>query len=255
VNPANAWLLLTTRSSGVNLSPSGFGALRPADVALALKGLERERFLLGMAVLTGDRTVLPELIALVHITIVDLAIGGEWKEARRGSQIYRRMAAVALLELLSGDRCVMCNGKGFYDTETRLTLATADRANPRRKLRRLQRLEWKANELAEMIRKRHANKQGADPSLTRRLKRALRWIAVLLKETDFSGPQTQCRTCGGSGRQKMDDAQRAWAAGLPQDQWAASWANRYDFVLIELQGWVSDCLTHVRTRLSPQRIA
>src|SRR5688572_11955235 len=93
MNPTNAWLLLSARAPTFGSPPGGFGAVTPADVALSLQGLPREKFLLGMAVLAGDATHLRELWTHAHIWVVDTAERFDW-ECKRGSEAWRALAAL-----------------------------------------------------------------------------------------------------------------------------------------------------------------
>jgi hypothetical protein len=243
MNPANAWLLLTCRSRGVDFSPSGFGALKPADVALAMQGLPRERFLLGMAKLAGDLSVLRELESLIWVRVIDMAASGAW-QIRRGSQVCRRLAALALYESLNGERCIVCNGKGAHDEppiRTPWDVQSADARHLAQSLRRLRRLEWRMHMLS-------AQSKPRTPADIRRIKNVLRWIERLQMETDALPGPSACESCNGRGTRKVTDTHRAWLTGLSRSQWHRSWAARYEPLRLEVEGWVSDCLSHVRRR-------
>jgi hypothetical protein len=254
MNPANAWLLLTTRSKGVELLPTGWGALRPADVMLAMKGLERPKFLIGMAALAGDRDVFHELTAYVHLFILDLAVVGEWK-IKRGSEAYRRMAALVVFEILNGERCFVCHGKGTYNPPPESARSEVDdgkelesKKRLHQALRRVRRLEWRANLINEELRKGTSDPLEARVK-AKRLKKILRWINAYVQITEILPEPAECEVCKGSGRLKLEGWHRAWLAGFSEAHWYRIWAGRYEPVKVAVEGWISDCLTHVRERL------
>lgn len=252
MNPANAWLLLTTRSPGVDLSRAGYGSLNRADVAFALQGLERANFLAGMAMLAGDRDVYAELVRCLHQHIIGQAIEHGWI-ARRGGETYRRVAALAVFEALQGQRCFVCNGKGTYDPPPEVRPG-ADQVQERQNLdaamRRLRRLEWRALFLERNIKRRQAMKGAADPDELRELKRVLRAINQFAQLTEVLPEPGICVTCTGTGRLRLQGVHRAWLAGFSADHWRRVWADRYDPLQHEVQFWCSAALSHVRTRLS-----
>lgn len=250
MNPANAWLLLTARTSGMDCGSSGWGSLKPADVALALGGLDRPRFLLGMAALAGDRDHMHELVTLVKLEIIlPMAEYAGWT-IKRGSEAYRRMAALAVFELLNNGRCFVCNGKGTYDpppeppvNEQDVAKMAEERRRYRQAMRRLRRLEWRAIMVNQEL------KQGRDPKKVKRLKRILRWINQFAQMTEMLGEASACVTCRGSGELKLDGTHRAWLTGFSPDHWWRTWASRYTPLQYELAGWQSDCLSHVKRKL------
>jgi hypothetical protein len=252
MNPANAWLLLTTRSRGVDTGRSGFGSLTRADVAHALQGLERANFLAGMAVLAGDREVYAELCRYLHQHIIGLAIEREWK-SRRGFETYRRVAALAVFETLNGERCFVCRGKGVYDAPPERKAPAEDsqeRQDLANAIRRLRRLEWRAVFLERNIQRRKIIKGATDPAEVRELKRVLRTINQFAQLTELLPEAAACITCGGTGRLRLNSVHRAWLTGFSTDHWRRVWVDRYDPLQHEVQFWVSRALTHLSDRLA-----
>lgn len=258
MNPANAWLLLTTRSPGVNFIPGGWGTVKPADVAAALGGLKRSRFLMGMGALAGDRSVLEDLVTYVnHELVMPAAEAGGWK-IRRGSEAYRRLAALAVFELMNGDRCFVCNGVGEYAPppvpkrrSVEAAIAEADlppapnQVSLRKLIRRHQRLRQLASVIVQEFQPTETTSKDKE-----RLKQLLKWVEDLAQRTAIDPKPGTCELCAGSGRIRFEGKHRAWLTGFSQDHWYRIWAARYSPVQCELQGWISDCLTHVRARFA-----
>lgn len=246
MNPANAWLLLSTPSPGVDVSPSGFGSLKPSDVAIALRSLDRPRFLLGMASLVGDRNNLHELVTSVKLEIIlPMAEFGNWT-IKRGSESYRRMAALAVFEFLQGQskRCFVCHGLGRYRPPSKaLALADEERRRYVQAMRRLNRLQWRANELSKQL------VAAPDAIKRKRLKRILRHAHELAQWTETTKQPEACVTCNGSGELVLEGWHRAWLMGFNPDHYYRVWQHRYEPLQPILMGWQSDCLTHVRERL------
>jgi hypothetical protein len=86
-------------------------ALRPEDVALALAGLSNKVFLFGLWTIVNDQQVQPEVVYHAHLEVVDLAIAKGWR-APPGSEIWRKMAILALCEVVGVD-CGACGKRGF----------------------------------------------------------------------------------------------------------------------------------------------
>lgn len=250
MNPANAWLLLTTRSPGVSTGSAGHGSLTRADVAYALQGLDRSSFLAGMAILVGDRDVYGELVRHLHQHIIGLAIENEWK-AKRGAETYRRVAALAVFESMNGQRCFVCNGKGTYDPPPPVDDAK-ERADLVNALRRLRRLEWRAVFLERSIKARAARKGEPDPGELKELKRVLRTINQFAQLTEVLPSPSICVTCRGCGRLQLEGVHRAWLTGFSADHWRRVWADRYGPIQQEVEFWCSAALSHVRARLTLQ---
>lgn len=252
MNPANAWLLLTTRSPGVGFLPGGWGSIRPSDVALALQGLPRPQFLLGMACFAGDKDCMHELVTLVKLEIVlPAAELDNWK-IKRGSETYRRLSALAVFEcvnkdpLAQGMRCFVCQGKGTYNPTSSDPKETAEERNRlKRSLRRLKRLEWRAGLLTKEI--ASAGKD-ADRSKVKRLKTVLRWSRQLAQFTETLSTPARCISCRGTGRISLSAMHRAWLTGFSTDHWLRTWSARYEPIRYTLDGWLSDCLTQVRQK-------
>lgn len=256
MNPARAWLLLTTRSTGVELTPGGFGSIKPADVALALKGLSRERFLLGMAALAGDRDVLADLHAYVTIDVIVRAERERW-ETDRGGQVCRSLAGLALFETLNGTRCHVCSGRGTVDPEyLRLRDLPADQRLREQHLARVED-QIATEQLREARRQRSrierrirsANRKGTSEE-ARELRELSARIEALEAETAALRESVPCRTCKGTGRHTLTAAERARIVHCSRSSWYRHWDERYARVHAELEGWVSDCLRHVRRRMA-----
>ena len=256
MNPLNAWTLLTTRSIGIGFEPSGFGSMKPSDVALALRGLERSRFLLGMAALCGDQAVLGELIVCVReLVVVPAGEFGEWAVDNR-ARAYSRVSQLLVFEAVNRDtmdrgvRCFVCNGKGSYVPPLDIHRLTpeekrrqARRADVRQVRRRLRLLKAGVRRLAEEL------KQGGkrpDRAKTKRFQRLLRWTRQLEQMAGVSQLPGECVTCRGTGAVKLNGTHRAWLSGFEYKAWSESWSRRYDPLQHEVDGWLSDCLTHVR---------
>jgi len=106
--------LLATEISHLDGSGGGRDALRPEDVASALAGLSRKVYLYGLYTVVQDRSVQPELVCHAHLEVVELAIERGWR-APRGSEVFRRMALLALCEAMGLD-CSSCGKRGtIYD--------------------------------------------------------------------------------------------------------------------------------------------
>jgi hypothetical protein len=58
--------------------------------------------------------------------------------------------------------------------------------------------------------------------------------------------EERCATCRGTGAIKLNAMHRSWLTGFSYDHWTSVWANRYEPMQHVLDGWLSDCLTHVR---------
>lgn len=256
MNPARAWLLLTTRSTGVELTPGGFGAVKPADVALALKGLSRERFLLGMAALAGDRDVIADLHAYVTTEVIVRAERERW-ETDRGGQVCRSLAGLVLFEILNGTRCHVCSGRGTVDPEyLRLRdLPEHERAAAQRIARideqvAIEELREARRQRSRIERRiRDANRKGTSEE-ARLLRELAARIEALEAETAAVRESVPCRTCKGSGRHVLTAAERARIVHCSRSTWYRHWDERYAGLHAELEGWVSDCLRHVRRRMS-----
>lgn len=256
MNPARAWLLLTTRSTGVEITPGGFGSLKPADVAGALQGLERGRFLLGMAVLAGDRDVLAELHSYITVDVVIRAEREHW-ECERGAQTCRSLSALALFELLNGTRCHVCGGRGTVDPEyLRLARMSADE---RKEALAIARLESQGL-LADLREKRYerarieAAIRKARRKATTAEVRELRAIGATIDELEHATSAIResvpCRRCRASGIHVLTSAERAGLVECSRSSWYRHWDERYAGIADGLQGWVSACLRHVRRRMS-----
>jgi hypothetical protein len=260
MNPLNAWTLLTTRSIGIGFEPSGWGSMKPSDVALALRGLERPRFLLGMAALCGDRAGLPELVVCVREHVVEPAGDFcEWMKDNTRSvrtRTYNRVSELLVFEAVNRDqldrgiRCFVCSGKGVYappDDIFKLTTEQkqerARRADVRQVRARLRALKRRAAQLALEL--KDAGKR-ADKVKTKRFQRVLRWSNQLSQMAGVSQYPGQCITCRGTGAVRLNGVHRAWLSGFEYHEWAKDWARRYDPLQHEVDGWLSDCLTHVR---------
>lgn len=264
MNPANAWLLLTTRSPGVNFIPGGWGTVHPSDVAGALGGLERSRFLLGMAALAGDRYCLEELVNFVWSEVIHpAAIAGEWK-IRPGSEAYRRLAALAVFELLNGDRCYVCNGVGRYEPPAstagvdpwRASFAKAElpAAPNKASLRILIRRHRRLLDLSKVV-AREFEPHETSPKDRERLRQLLVWVADLAKRTQITQDPGNCELCAGAGQIRWEGRHRAWLSGFSADHWYRTWASRYSPIQVELTSWVSDCLSHVARRFGRETSA
>lgn len=261
MNPANAWLLLTTRSTGVGFTPGGWGSIRPSDVARSLAGLDRPRFLLGMAVLAGDRDGMEDLVAHLQQQVVEPAAEfGEWrvKDPEDGGihfAPYRRLATLLLFEAINQDdqkrgiRCFVCSGKGFYYPVTSQQDTVREMEQERERVRRassqLKQMQWGAARLAREIKQAGGVKK-ADKIKVRKLNRQLRRIGLLSQMASVSQVASPCQLCRRTGVITIRENHRAWLTGFSYDHWLTVWAKRYAPLHLEVNGWVSDCLTHVR---------
>jgi hypothetical protein len=261
MNPAKAWLLLTTRSIGVEILPPGYGRLTPADAAAALHGLPRGPFLLGMAMLAGDLSVVEELtMAVKHQIVLDLACSLNWNVDRRGDRIWSRLAALAVFEALNGQRCLVCNGKGRVSREIvipeNLRRAHGEKAreiaeqNLRdrviRALSEIRRLDWIIQDCELVLENLRALRirDTRETLLKLRAKRQER--AKYERQIAEAGGTVRCRMCRGAGIFRMRPAHRAWLAGVPRRTWYRNWDGRYPVIQGELDRWKDQCLEHVR---------
>ena len=87
----------------------GMGALRPEDIAIACAGLSERVFLFGLYTVVNDQSVQPQVIYYAHLEVVDLAIERGWR-APKGSMVWRKMAILALVEVM-GVHCRVCEGR------------------------------------------------------------------------------------------------------------------------------------------------
>ena len=111
MNPSEAWSLLALRTVQLARQSSGHGALRSADIAGMLAGLEREPFLMGMAAELGDKGALFQLELCLWTRGNTIAEKENW-DPPQGEFTVRRMAALALYDVIDERRCMQCNGKG-----------------------------------------------------------------------------------------------------------------------------------------------
>lgn len=115
MNPSEAWNLLTVRSISMGeRQSSDHEALRSADVASLLAGLDSEAFLMGMAAECGDFDSLRK-IELILWTRANTIADREGWDPPRGAFTVRRMVALALYEAVDDKRCYVCNGSGSME--------------------------------------------------------------------------------------------------------------------------------------------
>ncbi len=106
--------LLASRPARLEVGDTSDNALRPEDVAAFLAGLPENVYLYGLYMVVQDRSFHPELVSHAYHEVVNLAIERGWR-APRGSEIFRRMALLALCESMGFD-CSDCAKRGtIYD--------------------------------------------------------------------------------------------------------------------------------------------
>jgi hypothetical protein len=203
-----------------------------------------------MASLSGDTGVTQELTSYVHIEIVvDLANELNW-QSERGDQMWRRLAALAVFELLNGERCLICNGKGSIGREqlqkrTRETTESA-RGKLIEALHRLRRAQWLLSSREQDIENMAEFGYIPTDSYLHSLRRVRHAVERIEREMAATTGMVTCHPCRGTGKLKILEMQRAWAVGVSRKSWYSLWMGRYAVVRGELDGWRSTCLTHVR---------
>lgn len=252
----SAWTMLITRSPGVDLSPSGYGSLKPTDIAAALQGLERPQFLMGMAAIAGDLSTLHELADHVERIVVRWAVRHNW--GAKVPATYRKLAELALFELLGGKRCIVCHGSQWFvpDLDDRSELARKGRRylseHVQEQIKAAIRIRDQAVALRRKLRKeqRAAESQLEIPRKTRKhLADLQREVQALERSARAIGGARKCEECAGTGRLKLEDRHRAMVVGLSTDHWWHVWSHRHWKLMNLLNWWIEDCLEHVAKRL------
>jgi hypothetical protein len=110
MNPTQAWTLLTARSPSINRIPGGYASLKPADIAAVLGGLSSELFQMGMAYSCGDSRSLIDLERNLWVRVMGMSDRHGWEFSKQMN--CRRLAGLALYEVIDDLRCQICNGKG-----------------------------------------------------------------------------------------------------------------------------------------------
>lgn len=90
---------------------TSYGARRPEDIAMALAGLSERVFLFGLYTVVNDRSVQQQVVYYAHLEVVDLAVARRWS-APKGSMVWRKMAILALCEIIGVDCSRGCRRRG-----------------------------------------------------------------------------------------------------------------------------------------------
>lgn len=113
MNPTTAWSLLTARTASPDLQPRGYGSLTAADVRGMLSGLDERSMMLAMGYHFFDAQALYRAERILWDFTCELADLSDppW-DLDRGQQQCRRIAGLALFEVMEIRLCIECNGKG-----------------------------------------------------------------------------------------------------------------------------------------------
>lgn len=113
MNPSVAWSILTARSPALPRMPRGHGGLAREDVAVMLADCAPEAFLMGMAYECNDHQSLLDLELRLWQLVMHRSKQERW---RCPSQPFlcRRLAGLALFEVMHPRICLLCNGKGTF---------------------------------------------------------------------------------------------------------------------------------------------
>lgn len=107
-----AWAMLTAKTADLEPIPATFGSLKPSDIAAMLAGLKHRKFLAGMLVLAGDRSVWHELENHVYVRAMLLAAEHDWGMPK-GPRLLRALAKLAILDVTTAGRpCPPCEASG-----------------------------------------------------------------------------------------------------------------------------------------------
>lgn len=249
-------MLLTSRSPGVDVMPRGFGALTPADVASALQDLERPRFLMGMAAFAGDLSVRSELVGHVETFLRSQAARHRWRKYTAG--LGRRIAVLALYELLGAGRCYGCGGHGrvYPDLEIRRQAhrlapgaLAAHEAEQRKAAARLDEQLRQARGALREHEAATALLMAPNRAARKRTAALAAHIERLMHQARSIGGARTCELCEGSGRLKLTGLHRAELIGITEHRFWKTWEPRYDELRNVLAWWLDDCLEHVIRRL------
>lgn len=113
MNPSQAWSLLTARSSSPDMQVRGFGSLTASEVMAMLGGLHERSMTLAMGYHFFDARALYRAERILWDFTCELADLADppW-DLDRGQQQCRRLAGLALFEVMELRLCFECNGKG-----------------------------------------------------------------------------------------------------------------------------------------------
>ncbi len=111
MNPSPAWLLLSARSAQLQKTQGGHERLTKDDVCSMLSGLDIDCMKMGMASECGDAKALRDLELKLWQITYHMAIREKWK-LPKGEFVTRRMAGLALYEVIGPLLCLECNGMG-----------------------------------------------------------------------------------------------------------------------------------------------
>lgn len=198
----------------------GMGALRPEDIAIACAGLSERVFLFGLYTVVNDQSVQPQVIYYAHLEVVDLAIERGWK-APKGSMVWRKMALLALIEVIGVD-CRMCETRRKIRDDKGMVTAECPECG-----------RWREPKASEGWRKRDCatcegppSQRGGEPP------------------GDKGRVQAECPACGGSGLRRFTEAEREEALGM-----SGRWLRRYEFAWRRINGWQAMLEDHLRCGL------
>ena len=254
MNPSRAWTMLSARSRGFTMRGTGGGdGMKWQDVADLLAGMKRGPFLTGLAYYAGDWSSVPDLERHLTVWVTDLHAAGNWRMPERGDWISRRLAAVAIYELLQPDLCEVCHGRKVAPKCRAVEVVARKPAEQRARFVAEERAPISVPALYPPP--RHSTGYqclGLAPlnTLPARPRRVLldrarlrRWV----KGREAKGERVyciarhwvelRCSWCHGSGKSHMSQRIRAQLAGLPLSTWQRHWQRPYSSVYSLLDGW------------------
>jgi ssDNA-binding Zn-finger/Zn-ribbon topoisomerase 1 len=196
------------------------GVLRPEDIAIALAGLSERVFLFGLYTVVADVSVQPQVVYYAHLEVVDLAIERGWK-APKGSMVWRKMALLALIEVIGVD-CPTCETRRKVRDDKGMVTAECPECG-----------RWRAS--TEGWRKRDC--------ATCETSRKIQGDDAV--QGDKGRVQAECPACGGSGLRRFTAAEREEALGMS----GRRWLERYEDAWRRINGWRATLEDHLRCGL------
>ena len=207
----------------------GMGVLRPEDMALALGGLSERVFLFGLYTVVNDQSVQPQVIYYAHLEVVDLAIARGWR-APKGSMVWRKMALLALIEVIGVD-CATCETRRkLRDDKGMMFTAECPECG-----------RWRASN-AEGWRKRDCAMCGGPPPSPPSQGGEQRGGEP---QGDKGKVGAECPACGGSGLRRFTAAEREEAL----EQSGRRWLFRYELAYRRISAWRTTLDDHLGRRL------
>lgn len=112
MDPRRALSRMTAKSASLERSTGGTPEVTASDVAAACAGLRTNEWLLVCAKWVEPDGVMDRLFYELYLDVIEMATREQWR-VPRGREHLRRMAALAILEVLQPATCRRCAGTGY----------------------------------------------------------------------------------------------------------------------------------------------